>query len=223
MRLDKEGGGVFMSKTILEQAAELTSGDRNQAYGDASVEFNKVATVWSALLGTNITGPQVALCMAGLKLVREAYKHKEDNLVDACGYLHLVNKMWDKFMPIPENLNITCKPLKEAKELISKESKSNCDPILIRDGHHIRCKKCNNMFDGKGSLTAVCPKCTPNPDYVAAEPSTAYIEFKSAEEFGKVVGSKIAERAFKKCDHSKTSITENGEDYCVLCGESIKS
>lgn len=52
--------------------------------------FKRVAKIWSAILGTTITPEQVILCMAGLKLAREAGAHEQDNIVDAQGYLSLL-------------------------------------------------------------------------------------------------------------------------------------
>ena len=48
--------------------------------------MNRVAKVWSGILGYQITPKQVALCLAGLKLVREGNRHGPDNLTDCIGY-----------------------------------------------------------------------------------------------------------------------------------------
>ena len=72
--------------TILEEAGKLVSGDRKKAYGAVDEAFAGYAAIWSALLKTKVTPRQVALCMIGLKLARDAHKAKRDNLVDICGY-----------------------------------------------------------------------------------------------------------------------------------------
>jgi hypothetical protein len=44
-------------------------------------------------LGRAVSGKDVAVCMALLKLSREAYLHKIDNLLDAAGYVGLAADM----------------------------------------------------------------------------------------------------------------------------------
>lgn len=80
---------------ILEEAIDLTSNDRNIQYGDASIEFKKVAIMWSVILGIEVKPHQVPLCMVALKLVREAHKPKRDNRVDGAAYFHLEDKVVD--------------------------------------------------------------------------------------------------------------------------------
>ena len=73
--------------TILDEAGSLVDGDRNADYGRPIHDFDRAAQIWSAILGTQVTGEQVALCMVGVKLAREVHRPKRDNLVDAVGYL----------------------------------------------------------------------------------------------------------------------------------------
>lgn len=75
--------------TVLREAAALIAGERRAQYGDAREEFRRVALLWSGLLGVPVAAREVGLCLAALKLVREAHRPKRDNLVDACGYLQL--------------------------------------------------------------------------------------------------------------------------------------
>ena len=79
--------------TILEEAEQIINGERKDAYGPVEESFKKVATIWSVVLGYEVTPAQVALCMVGLKLVREVTTHKRDNLVDAAGYLGLMEHL----------------------------------------------------------------------------------------------------------------------------------
>jgi hypothetical protein len=53
----------------------------------------RIAMIWSGILDFTVTPEQVCLCMAGLKLARQAKRHKRDNLVDAAGYLALVERL----------------------------------------------------------------------------------------------------------------------------------
>jgi len=79
-----------MSESILSEADRLVNGPRQAGYGHPSIDFHIIAQIWSQLTGYYITPAQVGLCMAGLKLAREAHAHKRDNLVDTAGYAQTV-------------------------------------------------------------------------------------------------------------------------------------
>ncbi len=82
---------------LMLEAWRLTNGDRRQAYGPPEEVFHAYAQVWSGLLARKLREPlsaaDVALCMTGLKLCREANAPKPDNLVDAHGYLSLLGRI----------------------------------------------------------------------------------------------------------------------------------
>ena len=79
-------------KSILQEAEEVTSGDRNEAYGHALDNHLDIAAIWSVILrkslkeGVNVSPEQAALMMIGLKIAREGHAHRRDNLVDMAGY-----------------------------------------------------------------------------------------------------------------------------------------
>lgn len=81
--------------SILQEAYKITSSDRNDQYGEAEDCFDKIAAYWNTYLGSKdlVRGKDVANMMALLKIAREGYKHKRDNLVDAAGYLRLSSKL----------------------------------------------------------------------------------------------------------------------------------
>src|SRR6478609_2384349 len=60
----------------LREAAQLITGDRQQEYGPPEVNFQRIADVWSVLLGREFTPSEVALAMIGLKLARAAEGYK---------------------------------------------------------------------------------------------------------------------------------------------------
>lgn len=77
-------------KSILQEAEDITDGSRKQQYaGDES--FNKIASICKVLKIDVTTATGSCLYMMILKLVRESYKHKRDNLVDLCGYARLLS------------------------------------------------------------------------------------------------------------------------------------
>lgn len=80
-------------KSIFEEAESLIKGNRRDAYGGVQESFMNIAAVWSVVLKTPVTAQQVAKCMLGMKLVREANKHQRDNLVDLCGYSMLLQQL----------------------------------------------------------------------------------------------------------------------------------
>ena len=83
-----------MSETILEEAARLVDGDREDAYGHPSVDLARTGRMWGAILGIpDVPAETVALMMVCLKLSREVNLHGRDNLVDAAGYLRCVEKV----------------------------------------------------------------------------------------------------------------------------------
>jgi hypothetical protein len=75
-----------MQKDILEEALQITNGDRREDYGDCKVEFDRIAKIWTVLFETEITPNQVALGMIALKLTRQMHSNKRDNWVDIAGY-----------------------------------------------------------------------------------------------------------------------------------------
>jgi len=77
-------------KSILTEAQGLVHGDRNESYGHPLDNFGRIAKMWTALLGVEITPEQVGLCMIAVKLSRECHAPKRDNLVDAAAYAETV-------------------------------------------------------------------------------------------------------------------------------------
>ncbi len=79
---------------ILTKAGELVNGPRQSDYGPPAEDFRCTAWLWNAWLRRRhgktdwaLDAKDVAIMMVLLKISREAYKHKPDNLVDAAGYL----------------------------------------------------------------------------------------------------------------------------------------
>lgn len=77
------------AERLLADAGVTISGPKREAYGDPRESFEHIARVWSIVLGQSVSCRQVALCMAGLKLVRESHAHSRDNLLDGAAYFAL--------------------------------------------------------------------------------------------------------------------------------------
>lgn len=65
---------------------------RAETYGTPVTVFPRTAKIWSGILGIDVSEEQVAACMAGLKLAREAQadyrRDYDDNVDDVCGYMN---------------------------------------------------------------------------------------------------------------------------------------
>jgi hypothetical protein len=88
--------GQQPDETILEEAQRLILGDRNQSYDHPLDNFNRIARIWSVIFGFPVSAEQVGLAMVGVKLAREAYSPKRDNLVDGAGYFGTVQMVIDE-------------------------------------------------------------------------------------------------------------------------------
>lgn len=74
-----------------DTAIKLVLGDRNASYGNPADDYAKVAKMWSGLLHPilkrDITPQEAILMMVLLKMSREVHVPKDDNIIDAHGYL----------------------------------------------------------------------------------------------------------------------------------------
>lgn len=83
-------------RDIASYAAELVSGERQEAYGHPLDNFTRAAQIWSVILHTDITAEQVALCMVGMKIAREVNQSKPDTVVDGIGYFLTLNMIQEE-------------------------------------------------------------------------------------------------------------------------------
>lgn len=84
-------------ESVFQEAERITSGNRNMDYGPAERCNGNIADQWSLYLwqkhGVKVTldYADVSWMMADLKKVRQMNFPKRDNLVDAIGYIGLVD------------------------------------------------------------------------------------------------------------------------------------
>tara|TARA_R110002124_G_scaffold190028_1_gene357332 strand:- start:386 stop:658 length:273 start_codon:yes stop_codon:yes gene_type:complete len=79
---------------ILKEADDIINKRREEKqrmYGPFEEGMERAANIASACTGKNITAKDMYMCMVALKLSRESYSHKEDNLLDAVAYLGSLN------------------------------------------------------------------------------------------------------------------------------------
>jgi hypothetical protein len=81
-------------KEILQTAIELTLGDRDKNYGTPLVNHQRIAAIWSVILGVEVTPSQVALCMVGVKISRiiQTPDHL-DSFIDGAAYLAIAGEI----------------------------------------------------------------------------------------------------------------------------------
>lgn len=79
-----------MKINILEKANEivnLRSEEKERMYGPFNEGMERAAKILSGMIGKEIDAIFMYKAMIALKLSRESYNHKEDNLLDAIAYL----------------------------------------------------------------------------------------------------------------------------------------
>lgn len=85
---------------ILDRVKEIVNGERQGMYGKPERNLSDIANVWNWYLNTRrgsqsngLDAKDVGVMMALLKIVRICSGHyKDDNYVDAIGYLTLANE-----------------------------------------------------------------------------------------------------------------------------------
>lgn len=83
--------------SILEQADGLINGERAKAYGPALDNFGRIAKLWSAILGVEVTPEQHVLCMLAVKMARLCNTPDHiDSLVDVAGYAGTYEKLLEQ-------------------------------------------------------------------------------------------------------------------------------
>jgi len=99
LRHSQQNDGDRCMKSILEEADELINGDRAKEYGHPSVNFQRIANLWTSHLqnkpvdqdGTfELTCEDVAWMMMQVKQARAMEGLKRDTIVDAAGYIGII-------------------------------------------------------------------------------------------------------------------------------------
>jgi hypothetical protein len=86
---------------ILEQANEIVnkrSEEKNRQYGPFNESMERMRDIFNGMSGLEIKleTKHMYMAMVALKLSREAFSHKEDNLLDAVAYLGALNNQLEK-------------------------------------------------------------------------------------------------------------------------------
>lgn len=81
------------NESILSEAERIVNGDRQADYSDPVANFKHIAEIASAIMAKDITAEECCIVMIAVKLAREEYKHKRDNLVDLAGYVEILHRI----------------------------------------------------------------------------------------------------------------------------------
>jgi hypothetical protein len=79
---------------ILEQANEIVNlrrEEKERQYGPFEQGMERAAKILSGMTGTDVNAEFMYNALIALKLSRESYNHKEDNLLDAVAYIASLN------------------------------------------------------------------------------------------------------------------------------------
>ena len=84
---------------ILTKAHEIVyerSEEKSRQYGDFHKGMERAASIYSGMTGKDMSTEDMYKAMIALKLSRESYTHKEDNLLDAVAYMASMNDYLEK-------------------------------------------------------------------------------------------------------------------------------
>ena len=93
---------------ILTEAHELVTGPRQQAYDHPFNDYGKVARIFHAMTGVNLSIKQAVLFMVAVKLSRlttniDQGRWHRDTIVDAAGYLGCLNMVHEHIEDLHNN------------------------------------------------------------------------------------------------------------------------
>ncbi|MAR49497.1 MAG: hypothetical protein CML42_00050 [Rhodobacteraceae bacterium] len=80
---------INFEKPILDEAKEIVV-ERitdHENYGEFSESMGRARLIFIGMTGKELLIEDMYKMLVALKLSRESFHHKRDNLVDACGYL----------------------------------------------------------------------------------------------------------------------------------------
>lgn len=78
------------NKSLCQIAHEIVNErgeEKDRLYGPFSEGMDRAAAIFTASTGIKIEGKHMYLAMVALKLSRQSYNHKTDNILDAIAYL----------------------------------------------------------------------------------------------------------------------------------------
>ena len=91
--INEEIEPLIKDESILSEAERIVNDERQADYSDPVANFEHIASIASAISKENLSPTTCAIVMIAVKLARENYKHKRDNLVDLAGYVEILHRI----------------------------------------------------------------------------------------------------------------------------------
>lgn len=90
---------------IANNIANKRTEEKERQYGPMYDTHKRTAEICSLLCGKEITVKDIYWMKIAMKLAREVYHHKEDNLIDLCAYINGLNEYFEKYDSLTEENN----------------------------------------------------------------------------------------------------------------------
>ena len=88
-----------MEDNILIRANDIVynrTEEKNRQYGDFHSSMEKATSIYNLISKNQIRTEDMYYAMLAIKLARQSYSHKEDNLLDAVAYISSMNDYLNK-------------------------------------------------------------------------------------------------------------------------------
>jgi hypothetical protein len=86
-------GGFVIDPGLLAEAIATVMGPRQDSYGTPEANLGRIAALWGAYLGRDVSAQDVALMMALVKVSRLRNGYQRDSYVDLIGYAALAESL----------------------------------------------------------------------------------------------------------------------------------
>ncbi len=86
-------------KNIIEEANKIVnkrSEEKERQYGPFNEGMERAAKIAQGATGKDITAADMYLILVALKLSRQSYNHKQDNLLDSIAYLGALDNYYNE-------------------------------------------------------------------------------------------------------------------------------
>ena len=99
---------IGVGADILIEAHQLVTGPRNDSYGDVVDDYSKVIDIFHGLTGIRLSLADALMFMVSVKMARlrtnlDKNRLHHDSLLDAIGYLGLLNQAYQD-LPFPRTV-----------------------------------------------------------------------------------------------------------------------
>jgi hypothetical protein len=83
-------------RSILDEAKDIRSNSRQSDYGDAVVNFENISKMASLITGKELSPYDCVAVQIAVKLCRQGFHKKRDNMVDLAGYADIMQLIVDR-------------------------------------------------------------------------------------------------------------------------------